>query len=87
MNFTFIEAVIENFYVHKVGNKISDEQYFIAKRSIHLDEKLKTLLSHYFLSSLKSDELYAFSHSIDISLNEVYSCVSKIFEKIGRAHV
>lgn len=80
MNFTFIEAVIIDFYVHRVGNKIADEQYFIAKRGIHLDESLKTLLSHYFLSPFKSDELYSFSHSIDISLNEVFSCVNKIFE-------
>lgn len=79
MNFTFIEAVIIDFYVHRVGNKIADEQYFIAKRGIHIDESLKTLLSHYFLSPFKSDELYSFSHSIDISLNEVYSCVNKIF--------
>ncbi|MCY0970278.1 nucleoid-associated protein [Chryseobacterium wangxinyae] len=80
MNFTFIEAVIENFYVHKVGNKIADEQYFIAKRGVDVDDNLKTLLSHYFLSSFKSDELYCFSHSIEISLNEVYSCVNKIFK-------
>lgn len=80
MNFTFIEAVIIDFYVHRVGNKIADEQYFIAKRGIQLDESLKTLLSHYFLSPFKSDELYSFSNSIDISLNEVYSCVNKIFE-------
>lgn len=80
MNFTFIEAVIENFYVHKVGNKISDEGYFIAKRGTYLDENLKTLLSHYFLSSFKSEELYCFSHSIEISLNEVYSCINKIIE-------
>lgn len=80
MNFTFIEAVIIDFYVHRVGNKIADEQYFIAKRGIQLDESLKTLLSHYFLSPFKSDELYSFSHSIDISLNEVYSCVNKVFE-------
>ena len=75
----FAPSKIIDFYVHRVGNKIADEQYFIAKRGIHLDESLKTLLSHYFLSPFKSDELYSFSHSIDISLNEVYSCVNKIF--------
>lgn len=80
MNFTFIEAIIEDFHIHKVGNKIADEQYFIAKRSIHLDENLKTLLSHHFLSSFKSDEIYSFNHSIELSLNEVYSCINKIFE-------
>jgi len=80
MNFTFIEAVIKDIYVHKVGNKISDEQYFLSKRKIHLDDNLKTLLSHYFLSFFKSDELYSFNHSIELPLNEVYSCTSKIFE-------
>lgn len=79
MNFTFIEAVITDFYVHKVGNKIADEEYFIAKRNVNADNDLKTLLSHYFLSSFKSEELYRFNHDIELPLNEVYSCIRKIF--------
>ena len=79
MSFTFIEAVIADFYVHKVGNKIADEEYFIAKRNVDADDNLKMLLSHYFLSSFKSEELYRFNHDIELSLNEVYSCVCKIF--------
>ncbi len=83
MNFTFIEAVIADFYVHKVGNKIADEEYFIAKRNVNADNDLKTLLSHYFLSSFKSEELYRFNHDIELPLNEVYSCVRKIFNNPG----
>lgn len=83
MNFTFIGAVIADFYVHKVGNKIADEEYFIAKRNVNADNDLKTLLSHYFLSSFKSEELYRFNHDIELPLNEVYSCVRKIFNNPG----
>lgn len=80
MNFTFIEAIIADFYVHRVGNKIADEQYFIAKRGVYLDNNLKTLLSHYFFSSFKPGELYRLHHDIELPLNEVYSCVGKVFE-------
>jgi hypothetical protein len=79
MNFTFIEATIENFFVHRVGNKIADEEYYIAKKKINADDNLKELLSHYFLSSFKSEELYRFNHDIELPLNEVYSCVRKVF--------
>jgi hypothetical protein len=79
MNFTFVQSVIENLYTHKVGNKIADEKYFLSKRSNALDDNLKTLLSHYFMSPFKSEELYHFHHDIDLSLNEVFSCVSKVF--------
>lgn len=80
MNFSFTEAIISNFYVHKVGNKAADEQYFIAKKGVDLDDDLKISLSHYFLSSFKFDELYSFYHAIEVPLNEVYTCVSKIFD-------
>jgi hypothetical protein len=86
MNFTFIEAVIEDFYVHKVGNKIADEQYFISKKGVTLDDNLTTLLSHYFLSSFKSEELYRFYHDIELPLNEVYSCIGKVFENPKLLH-
>lgn len=81
MNITFVEAIIVDFYIHQVGNKLADEKYFISQRGIELTQDLRLLLSHHFLSSFKSlEELYSLHHSIDISLNEVYSCVSQIFE-------
>lgn len=79
MKFTFIDAIIEDLFVHRVGNKIADEAYLISKKSVKADDDLKTLLSHYFLSSFKSEEFYHFNHDIELQLNEVYSCVLKIF--------
>jgi hypothetical protein len=80
MNFTFIETTIENFFVHRVGNKSADEEFFIAKTKVNADDNLKNLLTHYFLSSFKSEELYRFNHDIELPLNEVYACVRKIFD-------
>ncbi len=80
MNFSFSEAIIDNFFVHRVGNKFAEEDYFISKKSVNTNEELRDLLSHYFLSSFKSEELYQFKHDIELPLNEVYSCVKKVFE-------
>jgi len=80
MNFSFSEAIIDNFFVHRVGNKFAEEDYFISKKSVKTNEELRDLLSHYFLSSFKSEELYQFKHDIELPLNEVYSCVKKVFE-------
>lgn len=79
MNFSFIEAEISDLFVHMVGNKIADEQCFISKEKVELDEDLKTLLCQYFLTSFKSEELYRFYHDIDLALNEAYTCTTKAF--------
>ena len=86
MTFNFIEAGIENFFVHRVGNKFADEQYFVSKKSIVIDDSLNKLLTHYFLSSFKSEELYRFHHDANLSLNEVYSYVTDIFENPKSLH-
>lgn len=80
MSSNFIEAYIDTFQIHKVGNKTADEQYHLSKRKINIDSNLKTLLTHYFLSPFKSDEYFQFHHDVSFSLNEVYNYVSKIFD-------
>jgi hypothetical protein len=80
MNFSFSEAIIDNFFVHRVGNKFAEEDYFISQKNVNTNDELRDLLSHYFLSSFKSEELYQFKHDIELPLNEVYSCVKKVFE-------
>ncbi len=76
----FISANILNFCIHQVGNKIADEGYIISRKVILIDNTLKNLLSHYFVSSFKSHEYFTFYHDIDINMNEVFVCVSRIFD-------
>lgn len=74
--------MIKNIVVHKVGNKLNEEQIFLSKKQLEINEKLEISFSKYFLSSFNKDEFYQFHHDIDLSLNEVYACVSEIFINI-----
>ncbi len=72
--------MIKKIFIHKVGNKINGEPIYLSKRQSFIGNDLESSLSQYFLSSFKSDEYYHFHHDIDLSLNEVYVCVSAILE-------
>ncbi|MBN1182042.1 MAG: nucleoid-associated protein [Bacteroidales bacterium] len=79
MKFTFEESVLDRLIIHKVGNKAAEENYYLAREETTTDDELKDLLTHYFLSAFKSEELYHFYHDSNLDLNEVYSFVSGIF--------
>lgn len=76
----FNEAALDGIVLHKVGNKSREEDVRISKAPLNLDDSIKPLLMHYFLSSFKSEEYYNLTHDSDIELNAVYSYVSKIFD-------
>ena len=81
MNINFVEADIQLICLHIVGNKIADENCKFSKNEIIIDSELNTLLSNYFLSSFKSEENYNFYHDTNLSLNEVFTYVSDIFNE------
>ncbi len=66
--------------LHKVGNKANEEGYFLSDGLLKTDEDISELLRGYFISSFKFETLYEFYHESQISLNEVYTYVSNIFE-------
>ena len=72
--------MIKKVFIHKVGNKLNDEPVFLSKKELSINEELEPMLSQYFLSSFKPEEYYRFHHDIDLSMNEVFTCVSGIFE-------
>ncbi len=74
---------IKSLLLHKVGNKLNQEGVTCPKSTISLDEDLKKSLINYFFSSFKPEELYRLHHDINLSLNEVYSCISRVFENHG----
>ena len=77
---------IKNITLHKVGNKHLDEEIKISKKELSVNDDLKTLLSHYFLSAFKSEEYFHFYHDVNLSLHEVYTYVSNIFENPESLH-
>lgn len=66
--------------VHKVGNKINQENMFLAEQELQLDEEMKEILENYFLSAFKSEEQFQFYSDSLLIHNPMYSSVSEIFE-------
>lgn len=71
---------IDSLAIHWVGNRNRDDGTVLSKSKIELTEEISSVLLKYFISPIKHDELYEFTHNSNITLNEVYSYISKIFE-------
>ena len=71
---------IDTLVLHKVGNKSQDEGINFAASPVKIDEAVQSLLLQYFLSPFKSEEYFNLTHESDISLNEIYSYASSIFD-------
>lgn len=67
--------------IHSVGNNLRDENLIITSKLNEFDDDVEKNLSTYFLTSFKSNEYFNFYHDIDKSMNEVFVCVSKIFNE------
>lgn len=66
--------------VHKVGNKINNENLFMSGEELRLDEEMQERLSQFFLSAFKSEEQFQFYSDSYLANNVVYGAVSDIFE-------
>ncbi len=73
-------SMFSKIIIHKVGNKINQENLFLSESEPVLAEDLKEQLSELFLNSFKSDEQFVFYSDTYLSENRVYTSVSTIFE-------
>lgn len=71
---------IKSITVHNVGNKLNQENIHFSKKLLAIDEKMNNMLIGHFLFPFKSNEYFNFYHDIDLNMNEVFVCVTKIFE-------
>ena len=78
--------IISNIVLHQVGNKYNDEIMYLGNNVLALGDTIKEILTTYFLTPFKSNEYFNLYHESDISLNEVYSFVSKIFDNTDTLH-
>jgi hypothetical protein len=70
-----------------VGRQDDANSLILAKDTLHIEEpEIKDLLCHYFLSPFKSSEYFNLYHDTDINMNEVFVCVSKIFDNPNVLH-
>lgn len=80
------DCITSDIIIHSVGNKTLDEGVRFSKFPLTIHEEICTLLMRYFLSPFKSNEYFNFYHNIDINMNEVFVCISKIFENKEALH-
>ncbi|MFT7004508.1 MAG: hypothetical protein ACJAWW_001866 [Sulfurimonas sp.] len=77
----FSNASIEKLIVHQVGNKQKDEGVFLSHNPQSVEPELENKLLHYFLKPFQLEtDLHRFTHSSNLSFNEVYMYAKSIFE-------
>lgn len=70
---------IKSLSLHKVGNKLSQDDIEFSDSLLKIDDNLAKLLLNYFLSTFKFEEFYHFYHDATLELNEVFTYVTNIF--------
>ena len=78
-----IRTEIKHLAIHVVGNKTKNEPLILSRKlteQLKNNKDLESTLISFFLNGFKSDEYYSLHHDVDLSCNEIYNYVSKIFE-------
>jgi hypothetical protein len=86
---SYFQASLSHPTIHKVGNKLLDEQLSLSEHSLKIDDEvLDNLLMNYFLKPFeKVNEMYRFDHPTgDLNLNEVYHFADLIFNDQDTFH-
>jgi hypothetical protein len=71
---------VQYLAIHGIGSKYEGERLCLSKKKMAPTKELEGILSKYFLTAFKAEEQYQLYHESGLSKNEVYRCVSKIFD-------
>jgi hypothetical protein len=78
---SFTDSKIKAIALHGVGNKSAEESLLLSAAELRLPEAVKEMLRSYFTGAFKLPEYFNFCHDINISMNEVFVCAGKIFDR------
>jgi hypothetical protein len=77
----FSNAGISSLITHHVGNPLYDDPLILSEEiSALAEESTMDYLMAYFTGLFQAIDFQHFAHSIDLKMNEVYSCVKNTFE-------
>lgn len=79
ITFDFSNTIIDDLITHHIGNKTRDEDLILSDDNSVFDEQTSQYLLNYFLSTIKPEDFYNFSHPVNLEMNEIYSLATKIF--------
>lgn len=72
---------IKTLTLHRVGNKLNEEGVIYSNSLIDINQQVKIQLTKYFSASIKANEYYHLYHEHKLSLNEIYTYISDMFQK------
>jgi len=81
-------AQIESLSLHRVGNKSRNEAIFLSDEPYRLNDEITPLIKEFFLKPFreKEENYFQFAHEVDLAYNEMFICVSNIFDNPSKAH-
>lgn len=75
----FTQVILQKLITHHIGNKLRDEKFRLSSEVSTIEENTKDFLLKYFLLPINTEELFLFSHAVNIELNEIFAIVKDIF--------
>lgn len=75
----FTQANLEQLITHHVGNRQRDENIILSAKPTEVNDDSIDYLLAYFLQTIKVEEFYSFSHSVQLDMNEVFTTVADLF--------
>ncbi len=84
MTLDFINTKIKNLAIHRVGNRLREEGYFLSKQSTDVrDSDAHDLLLKFFTGEFKTPEYFQFTHPTAVENNDLNNLAGRMFGKKG----
>lgn len=75
--------MLRKIIVHKIGNKVNQENLFLSNEVLNLEEDTLEQLSDFFLKAFKTEEQFEFYSDGTLEQNPLYARVKSQFEEGG----
>jgi hypothetical protein len=75
----FSSVELQQLITHHVGNKLKEEKYSLSNETTVVKAETSKFLLKYFLNTLKAEEVYTFTHPVQLYQNDVFAAAESIF--------
>ncbi len=75
----FTQVELQQLITHHVGNKSKEEQFSLSNETTVVKAETRDFLLKYFLTTLKAEEVYSFTHPVQLYQNDVFAVAESIF--------
>jgi hypothetical protein len=76
----FAQAELQQLITHHIGNKLKEENYSLSNETTVVKPEAKEYLLKYFLNTIKAEEVYSFTHPVQLYQNDVFAAIESIFK-------